>query len=315
MQKKIVQAITDMLADDEFGFEVYIVMKSQENRIKWFSFYEENGESDFRDRLRNSIAETIREKFLSESAEYVMAERVADNQKKLYIIRQTEEYKPLGFLKTLENIEAFSIEERNNAEGILFRFGRGRQCIWAYQHIHWSAIPDIKRCNFIVRAISAEKRDTFVEMPDMLFAITRKVDALIVDDNIVTADINLMQRHFKFDMFIKGSADKAVKKIESIGIVSNTGKLNEYIERSNTRYARKMMRINSYHVINKSSDDLIRSIENSKRWKTVFDIKEGKISLNTYTDVEHLIDLFDERFTISEITGDEFDTDVKKLVD
>ena len=45
----------------------------------------------------------------------------------------------------------------------------------------------------------------------------------------------------------------------------------------------------------------------------MFDVTEDKINLRTYEDVEKLIDLFDERFTISPVTGDEFDTDVKKL--
>ena len=39
---------------------------------------------------------------------------------------------------------------------------------------------------------------------------------------------------------------------------------------------------------------------------------DGKIPIDTFKDVENLIDLLDERFTKSEITGQEYDTDVKK---
>lgn len=68
-----------------------------------------------------------------------------------------------------------------------------------------------------------------------------------------------------------------------------------------------------HNVVNKSKEELIQNIKESNRWKNVFVIEDGKIVLNKYEDVENLIDLFDERYTTSEITGDEFDTDVKKL--
>ena len=48
-------------------------------------------------------------------------------------------------------------------------------------------------------------------------------------------------------------------------------------------------------------------------WKDAFNFVNGKIEINTYKDVELLIDLFDERYTKSIITGAEYDTDVKKL--
>jgi len=35
--------------------------------------------------------------------------------------------------------------------------------------------------------------------------------------------------------------------------------------------------------------------------------------LDSYTDVENIIDLFDERYTKSEITDTEYDTDVKSI--
>lgn len=77
-----------------------------------------------------------------------------------------------------------------------------------------------------------------------------------------------------------------------------------------------MMRIKNYHVIEKSADELIEKLNNVERWKGVFDIQEGnKINLRTYKDVENLIDLFDERYTFSLITNDEFDTDVKELAE
>ena len=74
-----------------------------------------------------------------------------------------------------------------------------------------------------------------------------------------------------------------------------------------------MMRIKHYHVVEKTAEELIQIINTVPRWQGVFDIRGGQIYLRTFRDVENLIDLFDERYTVSLVTGDEFDTDVKRL--
>ena len=74
-----------------------------------------------------------------------------------------------------------------------------------------------------------------------------------------------------------------------------------------------MMRIKHYHVVEKTAEELIQRVNTVPRWQGVFDIRGGQIYLHTFRDVENLIDLFDERYTVSLVTGDEFDTDVKRL--
>ena len=101
--------------------------------------------------------------------------------------------------------------------------------------------------------------------------------------------------------------------LEDIRLVTNCEKLTAYIERNQTKYSRKMMRIKHYHVVEKTAEELIQIINTVPRWQGVFDIRDGQIYLRTFRDVENLIDLFDERYTVSLVTGDEFDTDVKRL--
>ena len=49
-------------------------------------------------------------------------------------------------------------------------------------------------------------------------------------------------------------------------------------------------------------------------WKDKFEEKqEGLIVLNTDQQVEDLIDLLDERYTRSDVTNQEYDTDVKRV--
>ena len=52
----------------------------------------------------------------------------------------------------------------------------------------------------------------------------------------------------------------------------------------------------------------------SHRWSGKFEFDENnQIHIGYLKDVEEIIDLFDERYTYSEITGAEYDTSVKIL--
>ena len=104
-----------------------------------------------------------------------------------------------------------------------------------------------------------------------------------------------------------------VEDITKTGLVENNFKLQEYVSRPSKTYAKKMLRIKQYNVVKLKSKELIKKIQKTERWRETFTIINGKIQLNTYKDVEHLIDLFDERYTKSLITNDEFDTDVKRI--
>ena len=75
------------------------------------------------------------------------------------------------------------------------------------------------------------------------------------------------------------------------------------------------MRINTSKVFNLTQEQLIDKVNTLPRWqgKFKFNQKTNQIVLNTYKEVESLIDLFDERYTRSEVTDTEYDTDVKKI--
>lgn len=315
-RERVLAEIVDMFQDQEFGFDVFVLMKDEEKTIKRFVFYEKNINEgmSFKDKIQNSIVETIKKDFEVEKEGYALIENIADNQHKIYILPQDEEYAPFECLNTAEEVaDTFGVDDYDDADAILFRFRRGTKSLWAYQSINAILIPNKKGENFLAKAFSTESSDKFVEMNDKIFTITKRINLLIVDGNILTRDLNLMQRHFGFEVYIRNQAAKVVDEIITIGIVDNESKLTEYIQRPQKTYAKKMMRIKQYNVIRKTPEELINKIITVQRWQYVFKIEDGKIQLNTFKDVENLIDLFDERYTISLITNDEFDTDVKKL--
>ncbi|MGO0881525.1 Kiwa anti-phage protein KwaB-like domain-containing protein [Clostridioides difficile] len=177
--------------------------------------------------------------------------------------------------------------------------------------MHPASIPSPKNKFFGIQ----KENDVFVEMKELIFHILKKVDILIIEDKLITNNISLMERSFKFQGFINIKAKQSIEKIERLNLVSNIDKLNQYIERSKLIYSKRMMRISSSKVLDKTSQELINSVENLPRWSGKFNIQDNKIVLNTYKEVESLIDLLDETYTRSDVTGQEYKTDVKRLAE
>lgn len=314
-KERIVQELQNMFRDAEYGFEVFVRIKNQP-MLKRLVLYEGDtalpGDDNFKKKVEDAIAEAIRLKYLAEDAEYAPAEHVADNQQKFYVIKQNEEYSPFAIaLNSMENIENFQVQDRVSAEGILFRFRRDDRSLWAYQHIYAMTIPNKKKKSFL----SVQQDDVFVEMKVPLFTISKKVDLLLLGDEIITDNISLMQRNFGFQEFIRSSARTAISNIGNLHLIANIDKLSDYVERGPIRYKKKMMRIKNSKVFELTSDALLYKIRTLPRWRGKFVIENNKIILNTYVQVESLIELLDETYTRSDVTGEEYETDVKKLAE
>ncbi len=319
LKVSILQKINLIFNDEEYTFEAFILMKG-DHTLKRFVLYEgapqhRNDTSiNFKKKLQLAIAESIKSKFTDESVEYDLVDNIADNQNKFYVIPQTEDYSPFAALQAIEQEDNnYCIADRENAEGIFFRFQRGEHIIWAYQYFWPNAIPNRKGLAFHI----IPQNDVFVELQNPILVISQKVDLLIIDNNIVTNDVGLLQAHYDFHQYIRTAAQHVASKITSLSLVSNMDKVADYISRSKLTYAKKMLRIKNSKVLNKSKEELYTKITTLPRWNGKFDLDEENhtIVLRNYGQVENLIDLLDERYTRSDVTDEEYDTSAKKWVE
>ena len=158
--------------------------------------------------------------------------------------------------------------------------------------------------------------DIFEELKKPILLLSKRIDLLIIEDEIICDRIDFMQKNFGFQEFVKSTAAKVVNSIQNLELVSNLDKVSAYIGRSKLLYAKKMMRIKDSKVLQKTSEELYERVTTVPRWQGVFNLDEEnhKIVINTYQQVENLIDLLDERYTRSDITGEEYDTSAKKWI-
>jgi len=312
---KEIKNIISMLTEkpEECGFEVYIITKS-EPQLKKMGFIEK-GTDNFYQKLKESIIKSLSEKYNDEEAEYVSADYIADDQRKFYIIPISQSYNPLPMLNTKAG--TFSKNDIGDATGIAFSLRRDKNQIWVYQHLWSIMVPNKSKKNLMARLVSGE-RDVFEEMTDPIITFTEKCDFLVIDNNIITSDYKLLQNSFGFQDYIRLRADKTIEAIESKGIVAKVDKLKAYVNRGNgkPKYAKKMMRISDSKVLEMEPTKLRENIHRSTRWNgKIEEDKNGKFVIDTYPQVEILIDLLDERYTRSDITDTEYDTDVKRVAE
>lgn len=309
--RSLISCITEK--PDEFGFEVYVITKN-EPKLRKMGFVE-TGTDNLLQKLKKSILKILDEKYNSNDVEYVSVDRIADEQRKIYMIPTSERYDPMSMLRSTPGF--FCKNDYNEAAGIVFSVRQGEKQLWAYQHLWSIMVPNKTGKGNMARLISNNTGDVFEEITDPILTFAEKIDFLIVSDYIITSDYKLLQRFFGFHEYIRMRADKAISAIEEKEIVENVEKLRDYVQRGNgkPKYAKKMMRITDSKVLKMEPDKLWNNIHRSARWNGKIKEKEGKFILDTYEQVENLIDLLDERYTRSDITGEEYDTDVKKLAE
>lgn len=252
---------------------------------------------------------------MAPDAAYADGTQLADNQHKFLIIKQSGAFTPFSFLSNANAAEDFDSQDLSNATGLVFKIRKGTDTIWCYQHLWSIMVPNKKKNHVMTRFCKFENQTVFSEQTESLLTIAHRVDILIVNGHLITGNTTLLQKNFGFQDYIYQSATQAVTSIAEKGLVSNTDKLTEYISRGKPKYAKKMMRIGNSRVLALSADELYTKINTVQRWKDKFHIDETthQIVLKTYNEVESLIDLFDERYTRSDITDTEYDTDVKTV--
>lgn len=301
---------------NECGFAAYIVAKTELRLRKMILDEGKINSSNYKHMVRDAILNVLSEKYLNDEVEFVSGENIADNQRKYYMIPQSEKYRPFDYLKLQgPDIPEFKFDQIDDAAGIIFWFRIEENEFWVYQHLWSIMVPNKKKMNLLSRLQKYENHDYFIEQKEPLITIACKADVLIMQGCIITSNIGLMQKSFGFRDFIVATADKSVERVRDKALVANPEKLEEYINRGKTnKYAKKMMRIANSKVLDLSKEKLMERVHTLERWKDKFEEnQDGLIILNTFQQVEDLIDLLDERYTRSDVTNQEYDTEVKAV--
>ena len=312
-EEQIKKIIEDFTVNREIcGFEIYAVVKNTIGmpQLRQIAFKESENDN-VRLELKNVKKEKIKDEY--SLTNFSPIENLANDQRGFYFLEQDDTYKPFDFVSPTR--EGFKESDIANTTGIFFRISKSGEIMWVYQHMWPMMIPNKSKKNIVAKVIHMDDSDLFEKIKEPLLSISKKFDLLIIQNHIIFKNISLMENVFNLEILIRAKAQRVINSFETNAVVSNVEKIKEYVDRHNKKaiYSKRLMRIENTLVFGLTASELEQRVNNSDRWRDSFNFVNGKIEINTYKDVELLIDLFDERYTKSIITDAEYDTDVKKL--
>lgn len=90
---------------------------------------------------------------------------------------------------------------------------------WVYQHIY-----SVSRIDRSKNVIALFVGDTYDEIDSDIVQIDSRADVIIFSSSVVTAKMDLMQRFFGFEQYIRAGAQKTIEIIRDLDIVDSLEK-------------------------------------------------------------------------------------------
>lgn len=287
----------------EYGMSAFAVIKKEDV----FSLKKFVLDDDLMSKVSEMFKNILESQFLCDSAELDKAENIDDDRKVFYEIPQTADYCPFGFLNNYSQIsDKYSENDIDSLIGFAFKLNVNDANVWIYQQINYPQL--IKKSKNIYAIISG---GAYTSLKDDVLKIEQKADCLIIDKSIITTKIELMQRVFHFEDFVRGEAQKTIKYISEMEIVNGVDKFLLLADKKALTNAKKLYKAKNSPVLRMKKEVLLDKLCTLPRYKGSFEISEGQIQINNQKQATAFLKMLNDSILKSELTDAEYDSAVK----
>lgn len=296
-----------MFSGVDFGIEMFVCLRGDDGyKIKRLRATDKLLAS-----TKRNLANTICNSYTSPDTEYDSSENIADNKKSIYEITQDSEYQPFSFLDKAENCKDYYSEgDRKDLCGFLFRINLNDKYFWIYQHVY--SVSRIDRSKHIFAYLV---KNTYDEFDNDIVQIDSRADMIIIGSSIITAKINLLQRFFGFEQYIRAGAQKTIEIIGSMDIVTGLEKFIALENKSRLTNAKKLLKAKNSPVLKMEKAVLVDRLKKHSRYKTMFKFEDDHIVINSQKDAAAFIKMVNDDIVRSELTGQEYDSSSKSILE
>lgn len=205
--------------------------------------------------------------------------------------------------------EYYSESDRNKLSGFLFRINLNDKYFWVYQHIY-----SVSRIDRSKNVIALFVGDTYDEIDSDIVQIDSRADVIIFSSSVVTAKMDLMQRFFGFEQYIRAGAQKTIEIIRDLDIVDSLEKFVAFENKSKLTNAKKLLKAKNSPVLQMKKNDLLENLKKHSRYKTMFKFEEDHIVISSQKEAAAFIKMLNDDIVRSELTGKEYDSSSKMLL-
>lgn len=296
-----------MFSGVDFGIEMFVCLRGDGGyKVKRLRATDKLLSS-----TKHNLANTICNSYTDSDIEYDSSENIADNKKSFYEIIQDNEYQPFSFLEHAEACtDYYSESDRKDLWGFLFRINLNDNCFWIYQHVY--SVSRIDRSKHIFAYLV---KNTYDEFDSDIVQIDSRADIIIIGASIITAKIDLLQRFFGFEQYIRAGAQKTIEIIGSMDIVTGLEKFIALENKSRLTNAKKLLKAKNSPVLKMEKDVLVGRLKNHSRYKTMFKFEGDHIVIDSQKDAAAFIKMVNDDIVRSELTGQEYDSSSKSILE
>ena len=155
----------------------------------------------------------------------------------------------------------------------------------------------------------------YAVLPKDIVQIDSRADVIIFGSSIVTAKIDLMQRFFGFEQYIRAGAQKTIEIIGSMDIVTGLEKFIALENKSRLTNAKKLLKAKNSPVLKMKKEILVDRLKSHSRYKTMFKFEDDHIVIDSQKDAAAFIKMVNDDYVRSELTGQEYDSSAKSLLE
>lgn len=290
-----------------FGLNLYACLKKDKDLVL--------KEIQITNVLRKDISALIKSVvsilMLSDEAEIDSVDNIADNRKILYEVPQTESYHPFSFLEIDQNqIEYYNEEDQKSLVGYAFRVNKNDYHVWFYQQVY--PVRLLKRSLALYAILNTGT--TYTILDKEIFKIEPRIDIAIIDGSIITARVDLLQKSFGFEKYVRNEAKKTIDRIGLMNLLRDTAKLEELIKKEKLTVAKKLMKVQNSPVFSMQQTELIASLQQHPRYKDKFVYENNKIVIQTQKAACEFIKMLNDDIVRSDLTNQEYDSSSKQIL-
>ena len=298
------QAKVKSIIDNGYGTSAFAVLNNNEGlSIKKFL-----PDDTLKTKISEMLEGILRSNYLDEEAQVDSSDNIADNSKIFYEIVQSTEYQPFAFLDTFDSVTAsYSESDAEHIMGFAFRLNVNDSGIWLYQQLAYPQM--IKRSRHLYAMLSTGEIYTVLDRD--ILRLESKIDCLVLGGSIITHKIDLMQRSFQFESFIRNEAAKTINLISEMDIVDNIDRFIALGDRKALTNAKKLMKAKHSPVLRMEKNKLLEKLKTLPRYKDKLEIDNGKIKISNQKQAIEFIKMLNDSILRSELTDAEYDSVVK----
>ena len=295
----MVDRIKEILESERIcGFEMFACLKSDEGLVCAKFNLEDKEKNSFKDSICEKITNYIYDHFLSDDFDLKQVDDIHDNTKSFFEIVQNDTYIPFGFKNNIRTND-YSDGDKSKLNGFLFKFNDNNgKFFWAYQQIYPVTIPKNKKGIFVF-----SHGGVYKEFSKELLRINYRVDLILLDNSIITDNINLLQSQFGFETFIRNESRNAIKLIEDMDVIEDLTKITEFEGAERLTNAKKLMKIKNSPVLQMKKKDLLHKLRTIPKYANKVKIQNGKIQIKSKKDVLELLKVLNDDYLKSELTN------------